>query len=75
MNSLQKQSAAFKARRAAQPIFKRPIINRNAQNNSNTEANKLHNKIFEARRLKNKACNIYIINLSFLFIYFVLFHC
>lgn len=55
MSSLQQQRAAFKAKLASQPTFKRNIIHQNIQNNNtNNVSNKLHNKIFDARKIQKK---------------------
>jgi len=53
MNTLQQQREAFKQRLAKQPVFKRNIVNHNVQNN-NSSTNKLHNKIFDARKIQKK---------------------
>jgi len=57
MNTLQQQREAFKQRLAKQPVFKRNIVNHNVQNN-NSSTNKLHNKIFDARKIQKKPSNV-----------------
>jgi transcription initiation factor TFIIE subunit beta len=57
MNSLEQQRKAFKARLIKQPIIKRNIVHRNEPSNAHSVTNfenKLHNKIFEARRMQKK---------------------
>jgi len=69
MNSLEQQRKAFKARLIKQPIIKRNIVHRNEPSNAHSVTNfenKLHNKIFEARRMQKKQCKI-----SFSFFFFV----